>query len=76
MDGSFGDHMGFYRRTESSPLIRLLCMNQRKEPLFLTTFSGRPPKEEAMLAIALNRIYIPILKQQIPEIIDFFPMEY
>ena len=51
-------------------------MTQREKPIFLTTFSGRPPKEEAMLAIALNRIYTPILKQQIPEIIDFFlPME-
>ena len=51
-------------------------MTQRKNPIFLTTFSGRPPKEEAMLAIALNRIYTPILKQQIPEIVDFFlPME-
>ena len=51
-------------------------MTQRKKPIFLTTFSGRPPKEEAMLAIALNRIYTPILKQQIPEIVDFFlPME-
>ncbi len=48
----------------------------RKKPIFLTTFSGRPPKEEAMLAIALNRIYTPILRQQIPEIVDFFlPME-
>ena len=51
-------------------------MTQRKKPIFLTTFSGRPPKEEVMLAIALNRIYTPILKQQIPEIVDFFlPME-
>ena len=76
MDGPFGDHMGFYGGSESSPLIRFHCMTQRKKPIFLTTFSGRPPKEEAMLAIALNRIYTPILKQQIPEIIDFFlPME-
>ena len=51
-------------------------MTQRRNPVFLTTFSGRPPKEEAMLAIALNRIYTPILRQQIPEITDFFlPME-
>ncbi len=75
-DGPFGDHMGFYGGIESSPLIRFHCMTQRKKPIFLTTFSGRPPKEEAMLAIALNRIYTPILQQQIPEIRDFFlPME-
>ncbi|WP_320676569.1 UbiD family decarboxylase [Prochlorococcus sp. MIT 1300] len=75
-DGPFGDHMGFYGDVEQSPLIRFQCMTQRRNPIFLTTFSGRPPKEEAMLAIALNRIYTPILRQQIPEIIDFFlPME-
>ena len=75
-DGPFGDHMGFYGGVEESPLIRFHCMTHRKKPIFLTTFSGRPPKEEAMLAIALNRIYTPILRQQIPEIIDFFlPME-
>ncbi len=75
-DGPFGDHMGFYGGVENSPLIKFHCITQRKDPIFLTTFSGRPPKEEAMLAIALNRIYTPILRQQIPEIFDFFlPME-
>ncbi len=75
-DGPFGDHMGFYGGIEKSPLIRFHCITHRKDPIFLTTFSGRPPKEEAMLAIALNRIYTPILRQQIPEINDFFlPME-
>jgi 4-hydroxy-3-polyprenylbenzoate decarboxylase len=75
-DGPFGDHMGFYGGIEDSPLVRFHCITQRREPILLTTFSGRPPKEEAMLAIALNRIYTPILRQQIPEIKDFFlPME-
>ena len=75
-DGPFGDHMGFYGGIENSPLIHFHCITHRRNPIFLTTFSGRPPKEEAMLAIALNRIYTPILRQQIPEIVDFFlPME-
>lgn len=75
-DGPFGDHMGFYGLEEASPLVRFHCITQQKNPVMLTTFSGRPPKEEAMLAIALNRIYTPILRQQVPEIIDFFlPME-
>ncbi len=75
-DGPFGDHMGFYGSVEKSPLIRFQCITHKKDPIFLTTFSGRPPKEEAMLAIALNRIYTPVLRQQIPEIVDFFlPME-
>lgn len=75
-DGPFGDHMGYYGGVEDSPLIRFHCMTHRKDPVYLTTFSGRPPKEEAMMAIALNRIYTPILRQQVSEITDFFlPME-
>lgn len=75
-DGPFGDHMGFYGLEEPSPLVRFHFMTQRRDPTFLTTFSGRPPKEEAMLAIAMNRIYTPILRQQVAEVVDFFlPME-
>ncbi|MEW6491230.1 MAG: UbiD family decarboxylase [Cyanobacteriota bacterium] len=75
-DGPFGDHMGYYGGVEDSPLIRFQCMTHRNDPIYLTTFSGRPPKEEAMMAIALNRIYTPILRQQVSEIVDFFlPME-
>jgi 4-hydroxy-3-polyprenylbenzoate decarboxylase len=76
VDGPFGDHMGYYNQSKSCPLVRFNCMTHRKNPIYLTTFSGRPPKEEAMMAIALNRIYTPILRQQVPEIVDFFlPME-
>jgi len=75
-DGPFGDHMGYYGGVEDSPLIRFHCLTHRRDPIYLTTFSGRPPKEEAMMAIALNRIYTPILRQQVLEIVDFFlPME-
>lgn len=75
-DGPFGDHMGYYGGLEDSPLIRFHCITHREDPIYLTTFSGRPPKEEAMMAIALNRIYTPILRQQVAEIVDFFlPME-
>jgi 4-hydroxy-3-polyprenylbenzoate decarboxylase len=75
-DGPFGDHMGYYGGVEDSPLVRFHCLTHRKDPVYLTTFSGRPPKEEAMMAIALNRIYTPILRQQVSEIVDFFlPME-
>jgi 4-hydroxy-3-polyprenylbenzoate decarboxylase len=75
-DGPFGDHMGYYGGVEDSPLVRFHCLTHRENPIYLTTFSGRPPKEEAMMAIALNRIYTPILRQQVAEITDFFlPME-
>ncbi|MEB3292990.1 MAG: UbiD family decarboxylase [Synechococcales bacterium] len=77
IDGPAGDHMGFYGpQRDDAPLIRFHCMTHRKNPIYLTSFSGRPPKEDAMMAIALNRIYTPILRQQVPEIVDFFlPME-
>jgi 4-hydroxy-3-polyprenylbenzoate decarboxylase len=75
-DGPFGDHMGYYGGVEDSPLVRFHHLTHRQDPIYLTTFSGRPPKEEAMMAIALNRIYTPILRQQVSEITDFFlPME-
>lgn len=75
-DGPCGDHMGYYGGIEDSPLIRFHCLTHRQDPTYLTTFSGRPPKEEAMMALALNRIYTPILRQQVSEIVDFFlPME-
>ncbi|MCS6812706.1 MAG: UbiD family decarboxylase [Cyanobacteria bacterium] len=76
-DGPAGDHMGYYGGVnENAPLIRFHCITHRRNPIYLTTFSGRPPKEDAMMAIALNRIYTPILRQQVPEIVDFFlPME-
>jgi len=77
VDGPAGDHMGYYGGVnEKAPLLRFHCITHRKNPIYLTTFSGRPPKEDAMMAIALNRIYTPILRQQVPEIRDFFlPME-
>jgi 4-hydroxy-3-polyprenylbenzoate decarboxylase len=77
IDGPAGDHMGYYGGVnEQAPLLHFHCLTQRKNPIYLTTFSGRPPKEDAMMAIALNRIYTPILRQQVPEIVDFFlPME-
>lgn len=76
-DGPAGDHMGYYGpNNPKAPLIHFHCMTHRKNPVYLTTFSGRPPKEDAMMALALNRIYTPILRQQVPEIVDFFlPME-
>lgn len=77
VDGPAGDHIGYYGPVrENAPLLRFHCLTQRKKPVYLTTFSGRPPKEDAMMALALNRIYTPILRLQVPEIVDFFlPME-
>lgn len=77
VDGPAGDHIGYYGPTrDNAPLIRFHAMTHRQDPIYMTSFSGRPPKEDAMMALALNRIYTPILRMQVPEIIDFFlPME-
>lgn len=77
VDGPAGDHIGYYGGVnQQAPLIHFHCLTHRKNPIYMTTFSGRPPKEDAMMAIALNRVYTPILRQQVPEIQDFFlPME-
>ncbi|PSN17109.1 UbiD family decarboxylase [filamentous cyanobacterium CCP5] len=77
VDGPAGDHIGYYGGVnEAAPLLRFHCLTHRRSPVYMTTFSGRPPKEDAMMAIALNRVYTPILRQQVPEIQDFFlPME-
>lgn len=75
-DGPFGDHMGYYGLAEQSPVVHIKAITHRRDPIYHTSFSGRPPKEEAMLAIALNRIYTPLLRQQVPEVRDFFlPMD-
>ena len=77
VDGPAGDHIGYYGPTrKDAPLIRFHCMTHRQNPIYMTAFSGRPPKEDAMMALALNRIYTPILRMQVSEIVDFFlPME-
>jgi 4-hydroxy-3-polyprenylbenzoate decarboxylase len=72
-DGPAGDHIGYYGpQRDDAPLIRFHCMTHRKNPIYMTTFSGRPPKEDAMMALALNRIYTPILRMQVPEIQRLF----
>lgn len=75
-DGPHGDHTGFYNPAEDFPVLRVTCLTHRRNPLYLTTTSGRPPREDAIIALALNRIFLPLLKKQFPEVVDFhLPME-
>lgn len=75
-EGPFADHTGYYNVEESFPVFRIKCITHRKDPLYLSTITGRPPKEDAIIALALTRIFVPILRNQFPEIVDFFlPME-
>ncbi|MBI5827299.1 MAG: menaquinone biosynthesis decarboxylase [Deltaproteobacteria bacterium] len=75
-EGPFGDHTGYYNAQEPFPVFRLKAITHRKDPLYLTTITGRPPKEDAVIGAVLNRLYLPSLKLQFPEVVDFsLPME-
>jgi 4-hydroxy-3-polyprenylbenzoate decarboxylase len=75
-EGPFGDHTGYYNAVEDFPVFHLLAITHRKDPLYLTTITGRPPKEDAVIGTVLNNIYLPSLKLQFPEVRDFsLPME-
>lgn len=76
MEGPFGDHTGYYNAAEPFPVFHLKAITHRKDPLYLTTITGRPPKEDAVIGTVLNKLYLPSLKLQFPEVVDFsLPME-
>ena len=76
MEGPYGDHTGYYNAAEPFPVFHIKCITHRKKPVYMTTFTGRPPDEPAILALALNELFVPLLKQAFPEIVDFhLPME-
>ena len=71
-EGPFGDHTGYYNEVESFPVFTVEAMSMRKNPIYHSTYTGRPPDEPSVLGLALNEIFIPILQKQFPEIIDFY----
>ncbi|WP_130472827.1 UbiD family decarboxylase, partial [Candidatus Magnetaquicoccus inordinatus] len=70
-EGPFGDHTGYYNEVELFPVFTVHCMTMRRQPIYLSTYTGRPPDEPAMLALALNHIFVPLLRLQFPEIHQF-----
>ncbi|MCP3689538.1 MAG: 4-hydroxy-3-polyprenylbenzoate decarboxylase [Gammaproteobacteria bacterium] len=70
-EGPFGDHTGYYNETEVFPVLTIEAMTMREEPVYHSTYTGRPPDEPSVLGMALNEVFIPILQKQFPEIIDF-----
>jgi 4-hydroxy-3-polyprenylbenzoate decarboxylase len=70
-EGPFGDHTGYYNEVEQFPVFTVQRLTMRKNPIYLSTFTGRPPDEPAILALALNRVFVPLLKKQFPEISTF-----
>ena len=71
-EGPFGDHTGYYNEVESFPVFTVEAMSMRKDPIYHSTYTGRPPDEPSVLGLALNEVFIPILQKQFPEIIDFY----
>jgi 4-hydroxy-3-polyprenylbenzoate decarboxylase len=71
-EGPYGDHTGYYNSVEQFPVFTITAVTMRREPIYLSTYTGRPPDEPSVLGEALNEIFIPLLQQQFPEIVDFW----
>lgn len=71
-EGPFGDHTGYYNEVDRFPVFTVERITQRKNPIYHSTYTGRPPDEPAILGVALNEVFVPILQKQFPEISDFY----
>jgi 4-hydroxy-3-polyprenylbenzoate decarboxylase len=71
-EGPYGDHTGYYNSVEQFPVFTLSAITMRRNPIYLSTFTGRPPDEPSVLGEALNEVFIPLFQQQFPEIFDFW----
>ncbi|MGR6871777.1 4-hydroxy-3-polyprenylbenzoate decarboxylase [Pseudomonas sp. HK3] len=71
-EGPFGDHTGYYNEVDQFPVFTVERITHRKDPIYHSTYTGRPPDEPAILGVALNEVFVPILQKQFPEITDFY----
>ena len=71
-EGPYGDHTGYYNEVDSFPVFTVERITRRKDAIYHSTYTGRPPDEPAILGVALNEVFVPILQKQFPEIIDFY----
>ena len=71
-EGPYGDHTGYYNSVEQFPVFTISAITMRRNPIYLSTFTGRPPDEPSVLGEALNEVFIPLFQQQFPEIVDFW----
>ena len=71
-EGPFGDHTGYYNEVERFPVFTIERITHRTDPIYHSTYTGRPPDEPAVLGAALNEVVVPLLKKQFPEIVDFY----
>ena len=71
-EGPFGDHTGYYNEVDRFPVFTIERMTMRREPIYHSTYTGKPPDEPAVLGVALNEVFVPLLQRQFPEIVDFY----
>ncbi len=71
-EGPFGDHTGYYNEVDDFPVFTIERLTHRQKPIYHSTYTGRPPDEPAILGVALNEVFVPILQKQFPEIVDFY----
>ncbi|HAD49052.1 MAG: 4-hydroxy-3-polyprenylbenzoate decarboxylase [Idiomarinaceae bacterium] len=71
-EGPYGDHTGYYNEVDEFPVFTVTHITHRKQPIYHSTYTGRPPDEPAVLGVALNEVFIPLLQKQFPEIVDFY----
>ena len=71
-EGPFGDHTGYYNEVEEFPVFTIERISHRRNPIYHSTYTGRPPDEPAILGVALNEVFVPLLQKQFPEIVDFY----
>ncbi|MGE8943933.1 UbiD family decarboxylase [Leptospira interrogans] len=69
-EGPYGDHTGYYNAVERFPVMRVTAITNRRAPIYVSTFTGRPPDEPSIIGEALNELFVPILRGQIPEVVD------
>ena len=72
LEGPYGDHTGYYNEQAEFPVFTIERITLRKNPLYHSTYTGKPPDEPAMLGVALNEVFVPLLQKQFPEIVDFY----
>ena len=71
-EGPFGDHTGYYNDVERFPVLTIERITMRRDPIYHSTYTGKPPDEPAVLGVALNEVFVPLLQKQFPEIADFY----
>jgi 4-hydroxy-3-polyprenylbenzoate decarboxylase len=72
LEGPFGDHTGYYNDVERFPVLTIERITMRKDPIYHSTYTGKPPDEPSVLGVALNEVFVPLLQRQFPEIADFY----